>query len=814
MDTAVAPDEVPERDHDGPNAPGPRRRRWMAAAAGPVLIVACVLFALRGFVFSPLLTNQHPDILAFWLPRLSFLGRSLASGHVPLWNPFEMTGTRFAADPQAGWLYLPPMALFSWLSPGAAMRAFIVVDPLLAGLGAYWFLREEDLPAPAATVGGLALAMPMSTSIVAIAMPFAGAIAWTTLVLVGASRFRRAHTFAARLGWLGLAALAWSQVAGAHMSHGLAMSTLLVGAFLIAWEVGLVRAGATSGRAAVGRVSGFLAFLPLASIALLLPRINMISTSSLHAGYGALAEERVAGVQDLAIKANGVWAAWPLAIGAAPGAFVGGVALLAIPLAFRTRRYRPLVWAFGSAALLTYALTLNLLVTSGWFRAIVLRIPYGDVYLHNPGRLRYVWMVVAPVLAAIGVAGLLERVPDRRTLVRWLGGGAAVFLGAPLVLGGHPVRFATAAIGMAVAVPAFLALARRTPWAPVAIAGVLAVEMVGSAIYSQAYQGGTIFTGLESGEHPNIVPQVLRWPDAPESEFLRPTAFVRILRGTQDRYLTWVQPAAVFEKGYLFAQQPRDWPALVMERGTLFGIHDVLGYNPVQLVRYWSFIRETNRLSVFYNASVINEPNLADIRLLGVRYLIVPVGQELPPSLTGVTIAKADGYDLVQVNGWEPRVSVVPSWTVASGPVAAFRRILPPGFDPASHAVLEADPGIRQEPQPGAGTASYSEARPEDVRVSVDAVAPSIVVIRNTWDAGWSATVDDRPAPVLATDAFRQGVAVTAGHHEIRLVYRDPTIARGIAASAVVWSAWAVAVVAAIVVRRRRGRVRASASPA
>ena len=79
----------------------------------------------------------------------------------------------------------------------------------------------------------------------------------------------------------------------------------------------------------------------------------MISSSSLHAGYGALAEERVAGVQDLAIKANGVWAAWPLAIGAAPGAFVGGVTLLSIPLALRTRRYRPLVWAFGSAALLT-----------------------------------------------------------------------------------------------------------------------------------------------------------------------------------------------------------------------------------------------------------------------------------------------------------------------------------------------------------------------------------------------------------------------------------------------------------------------------
>jgi hypothetical protein len=631
-------------------------------------------------------------------------------------------------------------------------------------------------------------------------------------VLVGASRFRRAPTLARRLGWLGVAALAWSQVAAAHMSHGLGMCTLLVGAYLISSEVAAVRAGGSSNWRSAGRVAGFLAFLPLASLAVLLPRIDMISTSSLHAGYGALAQERVAGIQDLAIKANGVWAAWPLAIGSAPGAFVGAVTLLSIPLALRSRRWRPLVVAFGAASVLTYLLTLNLLVTAGWFRAAVLRIPYGDVYLHNPGRLRYVWMVTAPLLGAIGVAGLLERVPDRRTMLRWLGLGAGLFLVLPLLLGGHPVRLITAAAGTAVAVPVFLALARRARWAPVAIVVVLAVELVGSAIYSQAYQGGTIFTGLETGEHPNIVPQVLRWPDVPEADFLRPTTFVRLLRGTQDRYLTWVQPAAVFEKGYLFAQQPRDWPALAMERGTLFGIHDVLGYNPVQLVRYWSFIRETDRLSVFYNASVINEPTLSDVRLLGVRYLIVPVGQELPPSLTGITIAKADGYDLVQVDGWEPRVSVIPSWTVTSGPVAAFRAILAPGFDPATRAVLETDPGIRVAQGAAAGSATYTELAPEDVRVSVDAPAPSIVLIRNNWDAGWSATVDGRPASVFPTDAFRQGVAMNAGRHEIRLTYRDPTIGRGIAASAVVWSLWASAVVAAAALRRRRSR--APVSPA
>ena len=52
-------------------------------------------------------------------------------------------------------------------------------------------------------------------------------------------------------------------------------------------------------------------------------------------------------------------------------------------------------------------------------------------------------------------------------------------------------------------------------------------------------------------------------------------------------------------------QTAQDWPALAMERGTLFGVRDVLGYNPVQLPRYWTYIRAANAPAVFYNASVM-----------------------------------------------------------------------------------------------------------------------------------------------------------------------------------------------------------------
>ena len=211
---------------------------------------------------------------------------------------------------------------------------------------------------------------------------------------------------------------------------------------------------------------------------------------------------------------------------------------------------------------------------------------------------------------------------------------------------------------------------------------------------------------------------MLRYPDLSEADFLRPTRFVDIIRAQQDRYLTYAPPAASFDKGYLFTQRPQDWPALAMERGTLFGIPDVLGYNPVQLPRYWTYIRATNSNPVFYNAAVIGLPTLQNVRLLGVRYLVVPAGVQAVPE--GRVVASADDYDLVQVYGWEPRVSLVHSWTQVDRPADALNGVLDPGFDPARTAYVEQDPGIAATPDATPGSAVYREVTPEDVRVTVD----------------------------------------------------------------------------------------------
>jgi hypothetical protein len=155
---------------------------------------------------------------------------------------------------------------------------------------------------------------------------------------------------------------------------------------------------------------------------------------------------------------------------------------------------------------------------------------------------------------------------------------------------------------------------------------------------------------------------------------------------------------------------------------------------------------------------------------------------------------------------------------VASSDVQALAAVNDPSFDPAKSAVLESDPGITQSsalpvtfPAP-----TYVESDPEHVRVDVTAPEPSIVLVRNSYDPGWSATVDGHPAPVLPTDYLMQGVPVGPGHHIVDLTYHDAAITDGLEASGAAWSALFLAFLLALgagVRRRRRGKRTVAATP-
>lgn len=71
------------------------------------------------------------------------------------------------------------------------------------------------------------------------------------------------------------------------------------------------------------------------------------------------------------------------------------------------------------------------------------------------------------------------------------------------------------------------------------------------------------------------------------------------------------------------------------------------------------------------------------------------------------------------------------------------------------------------------GAAEIADRGAGEFEIRVDAAAPGLLIVAETWLPGWQATVDGQPRPVERAEDALIGVAVEPGKHVARLVY-DP----------------------------------------
>lgn len=75
-------------------------------------------------------------------------------GKIPWWNPYAFSGTTLAGNIQAGVFY-PLNFIFFFFSFSTAWTILIVLQPMLAGLFLYLYLRSNGIQPTAALVGGI-----------------------------------------------------------------------------------------------------------------------------------------------------------------------------------------------------------------------------------------------------------------------------------------------------------------------------------------------------------------------------------------------------------------------------------------------------------------------------------------------------------------------------------------------------------------------------------------------------------------------------------------------------------------------------------
>ncbi len=159
------------------------------------------------------------------------------------------------------------------------------------------------------------------------------------------------------------------------------------------------------------------------------------------------------------------------------------------------------------------------------------------------------------------------------------------------------------------------------------------------------------------------------------------------------------------------------------------------------------------------------------------------------------TVAYWDGKAVAPIPNSLSRVLFFSTALVVANSGESWDMIADRLFDPTTTLVIEAPGLVLTKGLGEVATPRLVEDAPSRVTVELDSTAGGFLYLADTWNSGWSATVNGEPAPVYpANHAFR-AVPVPPGPVRVGFVYTPPglrlglgiTLAGFVALGALVW---------------------------
>ncbi|MDZ4718183.1 MAG: YfhO family protein, partial [Roseiflexaceae bacterium] len=132
-----------------------------------------------------------------------------------------------------------------------------------------------------------------------------------------------------------------------------------------------------------------------------------------------------------------------------------------------------------------------------------------------------------------------------------------------------------------------------------------------------------------------------------------------------------------------------------------------------------------------------------------------------------------------------PRAFVVNQVERVANIDQAINQIVQPAFDPSLSAVVEAPAAdVEQLERPTITTLATPAVHviantTDSITLQTRLTQPGWLVLSETYNPNWQATVDGKPATISPTNIFLQGVALTPGEHQIVFRYRSKELFLG-----------------------------------
>jgi hypothetical protein len=684
------------------------------------------------------------DLVTEIYPWRAYAAQSIRHGELPLWNPYVFLGAPFQAHPCSA-LFDPVNWLYNVLPTAAAWTAAFVLRAFLAALFMWLFLRELGA-SPAGVVAG-ALGFAFGGFMLAWrGFPQGDSALWLPLLCLAVHRLR------ARPGArsVAVAALAFAlPLFGGHT--GVALYVVATGLAYAAFRLWWPPPDAPPARARFLGLTALAGLLSLAVAAVqLLPSLEWVQhtlRSPVRSERGTLASPawEVASLfyRDAASDPNAVGMRVPSAV------TYSGILTVFAAIAAGLHRDRRLV------VFLAVVLFLALQVVYGWGPMYWISSHAPFLAAQHNRRVAIVLCFCVTALAALGLTAL-ERLEEGERRVAWVPAGLGLAIGlaalgalrahtspeAPPLAWRHGLASSLAllaASGALIAPPALRALG-PCAWA------WTATGLIGLDVASFAYG------------HVPFVPARAVYPPAAALDFLRqagvpPSRFVPVDMSAPSNAVE-IAYGLPSPTGYDFPMQ-RTYDVLApLSMGILGGTLD--------------------------SATIAaREDRLLD--LASVKYVLATTWNPRIETLA----ARPERFRLVYERGrvqlFEnlralPRALVVPAGgvEVVTDPRAALGRLASADFDPTRMVLCDRPPQWTRSPTAGEpGAVEGLEIATHDIRLTVTARGPSVLVLSDSHYPGWKAWVDGRPTPVLRVNHALKGVAVEDGRHAVRLRF-DP----------------------------------------
>jgi hypothetical protein len=763
----------------------------IAVLAGTVLLFPGAL--LRGEMFF------ERDLNFDWYLRLAAVARAIRERALPLWDPGVTFGQPLFADPGTQVLY-PTTWLGLLLPRPLGYTAFVVLHLLLAALGAWRLARAWGASRLGAVLTGLAWAFcgPLQ-SLVNLRQHLAGT-AWMAWALLAGEKVAVRPGLASGVGLalvLGLQVLAGS-------ADTCAMTWVLVFAWILVRS--LSRRAARGDAVRVGATAlGAGTLVVLATAVVWMPALDVLRRSprrDLTADVREAWSLPIPGLTRLAVPLDPVRVSpdpderrmlYDRGLPFLSSLYLGAplLGLAAIPLVARPRpRATPFLLCVGVGAV---ALALG---RHAVFYPLAATL-FGPLrILRYPSKLAIVAALAVALLAGLGCS-VLGRGRVRR--VAGLGLAALLVLASPLVLllsrryGPAPaVSSAIAAATAAVLLTAHATRAVRSRLVAAALAAVTVTDLV------------AVHAGLHA--------------TAPESVFFTPPALLSFVDRTGGRRLYVYDYSTLPESAPQRLGRVSPFPTIAPPPGwdprvfviaavqsyllppwaALFGVAPAFEFDMRGL-----YSRDLNDLTFFLRRM---EGRPAHARLLATAGVGTVVSLHTR-GLEGLwPVARLPSVFPEAILVWrvpgDPRRTRVVGCARDADAGAAFEALATPGFDPSAEAIVPSPPSGLGPCGP-AGESRLVFEGADRVRLEVEAVRAALVVLADTWDPGWRASVDGRAATVLRANVAFRAVAVPPGRHVVAMVYRPRAVALGLALSV---AGLGLGIVAFAASRRTRAR--------